>query len=72
MRATCCVRGRAADVRSGKASPEADAIRFGRTEFSQALLDRGRSCCGRFRFLARCSSRSRPEDVARRGGNAVP
>ncbi|MQL77179.1 hypothetical protein Taro_009576 [Colocasia esculenta] len=47
----------------------------GRTELSQALLDQGRSCCGsvgRFGVSVEFSSRSRCEDVARSGGNAVP
>ncbi|MQL99000.1 hypothetical protein Taro_031717 [Colocasia esculenta] len=75
MRAACRARGGAADVWSGKATPEAVAIRFGRTELLQTLLDQGRSCCGSvgcFGILARFSTRSRREDVARSGGNAAP
>ncbi|MQL87335.1 hypothetical protein Taro_019876, partial [Colocasia esculenta] len=47
----------------------------GRTELSQALLDRERSCrrfSGRFGVSVEFSSRSRREDVARSGGNTVP
>ncbi|MQM09344.1 hypothetical protein Taro_042210 [Colocasia esculenta] len=46
--------------------------KVGRIELSKALLDQGRSCCGRFDVPAWCSSRSRREDVARSGGNAAP
>ncbi|MQL71009.1 hypothetical protein Taro_003326 [Colocasia esculenta] len=44
----------------------------GQTELSQALLDQGRSCCGRFGVPAWCSMRSQCEDVARSRGNAAP
>ncbi|MQM18889.1 hypothetical protein Taro_051889, partial [Colocasia esculenta] len=75
MCAACRARGGAADVRSGKATLEAVAIWFGRTELSQALLDQGRSCCGsvgRLGVSVVFSSRSRRGNIAWSEGDAVP
>ncbi|MQL92161.1 hypothetical protein Taro_024779 [Colocasia esculenta] len=68
MCATCRMLERPADVLIGKAT-------VGRTELSQALLIRERSCrrfFGRFGVPVRCSTRSRREDVAWSGGDVVP
>ncbi|MQM04477.1 hypothetical protein Taro_037276 [Colocasia esculenta] len=73
----CSMRSRREDVArsGGNAAPCVDCVFFvkaGRTELSQALLDQGRSCCGRFGVLVWCSTRSRREDITRSGGNTAP